>query len=77
MPLGRGGPVVEVVAEPLHGGDRVLFYTDGITESPSPDGAFFSRERLSDFLVRAALDHVPVPETARRLSACRLGACGQ
>jgi serine phosphatase RsbU (regulator of sigma subunit) len=69
MPLGLGGPVVEVATEPLQCGDRVLFYTDGITESRSPDGAFFGRERLSDFLVRAALDHVPVAETARRLSA--------
>ena len=47
----------------------MLFYTDGITESRSPDGAFFGRERLADFLVRAALDGVPVAETARRLSA--------
>ena len=69
MPLGLGGPVVEVATEPLQRGDRVLFYTDGITESRSPDGAFFGRERLADFLVRAALDGVPVAETARRLSA--------
>ncbi|MET0144058.1 MAG: PP2C family protein-serine/threonine phosphatase [Jiangellaceae bacterium] len=69
MPLGLGGPVVEVATEPLQRGDRVLFYTDGITESRSPDGAFFGRERLADFLVRAALEEVPIAETARRLSA--------
>jgi serine phosphatase RsbU (regulator of sigma subunit) len=69
MPLGLGGPVVEVATQPLQRGDRVLFYTDGISESRSPDGAFFGRERLADFLVRAALDGVPVAETARRLSA--------
>jgi len=68
MPLGLGGPVVEIATEPLQRGDRVLFYTDGITESRSPDGAFFGRERLADFLVRAALEDVPVAETARRLS---------
>ena len=68
-PLGLGGQVVEVATQPLQRGDRVLFYTDGITESRSPDGAFFGRERLADFLVRAALDGVPVAETARRLSA--------
>jgi hypothetical protein len=34
-----------------------------------PDGAFFGRERLEDFLVRAALGAVPVAETARRRSA--------
>lgn len=69
MPVGLGGPVVEVASEALQRGDRVLFYTDGITESRSPDGAFFGRDRLADFLVRAALDRVPVAETARRLSA--------
>ena len=69
MPLGLGGPVVEIAEEPLQAGDRVLFYTDGITESRSPDGALFGRERLADFLVRAALEGVPVAETARRLSA--------
>ncbi len=69
MPLGLGGPVVEVATQQLQRGDRVLFYTDGIIESRSPDGAFFGAERLADFLVRAALDGVPVAETARRLSA--------
>jgi hypothetical protein len=69
VPVGLGGPVVEVASHVLQRGDRVLFYTDGITESRSPDGAFFGRDRLADFLVRAALDDVPVAETARRLSA--------
>jgi len=69
MPLGLGGPVVEVASEALQRGDRVMFYTDGITESRSPDGEFFGRDRLADFLLRAALDRVPVAETARRLSA--------
>lgn len=69
MPLGLGGPVVEVASQALQRGDRVLFYTDGITESRAPDGAFFGRDRLADFLVRAALEGVPVAETARRLSA--------
>ena len=68
-PLGLGGPVVEIATASLQPGDRVLFYTDGITESRSPAGAFFGQERLADFLVRATLDHVPVAETARRLSA--------
>jgi serine phosphatase RsbU (regulator of sigma subunit) len=52
----------------LQRGDRVLFYTDGITESRSTDGTFFGIERLADFLVRATLENVPVAETARRLS---------
>ncbi|MCU1361458.1 MAG: Protein serine/threonine phosphatase, partial [Ilumatobacteraceae bacterium] len=55
MPMGLGGRVVNVASEPLQRGDRVLFYTDGITESRSADGAFFGIERLADFLVRATL----------------------
>jgi len=69
MPMGLGGEVVEIASETLQRGDRVLFYTDGITESRSPDGVFFGRERLADFLVRASLENVPVAEAARRLSA--------
>lgn len=68
MPMGLGGPVVEVAAEPLQRGDRVLFYTDGITESKSPDGTLFGSDRLADFLVRSTHDRVPVAETVRRLS---------
>ena len=68
MPFGLGGPVVEVATASLQRGDRVLFYTDGITESRSPDGAFFGGDRLSDFLVRSTLEHVDVAETVRRLS---------
>lgn len=68
MPMGLGGHAVCIASESLQRGDRVLFYTDGITESRSADGAFFGIERLADFLVRATLEHVPVAETARRLS---------
>lgn len=69
MPIGLGGPIAHIATETLQRGDRVLFYTDGITESQSPDGEFFGPERLADFLVRASLDQVSVAETARRLSA--------
>lgn len=69
MPLGLGGPVVEIANEPLQRGDRVLFYTDGISESLSPDGGRFGQERLADFLVRATLDGLPGAETVRRLAA--------
>jgi Stage II sporulation protein E (SpoIIE) len=67
-PLGLGGPVLEVAEVVLQRGDRVLFYTDGITESRSPDGSFFGDDRLSDFLVRAALEDLPVHESVRHLS---------
>ncbi len=67
-PLGLGGPVVEVAEHQLQSGDRVLFYTDGITEARSSEGAFFGDERLADFLVRASLEHLPVRETVRHLA---------
>ncbi len=69
MPMGLGGPVVEIAQETLQRGDRVLFYTDGISESLSPDGGRFGQERLADYLVRATLDGLPGAETVRRLSA--------
>ena len=69
MPMGLGGHVVQIAVEPLQSGDRVLFHTDGVSESRSPDGTLFSTERLADFLVRATMDDVSVAETIRRLSA--------
>lgn len=68
-PLGLGGPLVEIAQATLQRGDRVLFYTDGISESLSPDGGRFGQERLADYLVRATLDGLPGAETVRRLSA--------
>jgi serine phosphatase RsbU (regulator of sigma subunit) len=67
MPMGLGGPVVEVATQQLQRGDRILFYTDGITEPLSLDGERFGSDRLADFLVRATLDQVSATETARRL----------
>ena len=77
MPMGLGGGVVQVATETLQRGDRVLFYTDGISESRSPAGGLFGRERLADYLVRASLDRLPVAETARRLSAAVVAHVGQ
>lgn len=67
-PFGLGGPVVEVAEKTLQSGDRVLFYTDGITEARSPDGSLFGVDRLSDLLVRASLEELPVQETVRHLA---------
>ena len=69
MPMGLGGSVVQVAVESLQSGDRVLFHTDGISESRSPEGAAFGTDRLADFLVRATMDGATVAETLRRLSA--------
>ena len=53
--------------EDLHPGDRVLAYTDGVTEARSADGERFGVERLVDFVNRALNDRLPTPETMRRL----------
>lgn len=77
MPMGLGGPVVQVAQETLQRGDRVLFHTDGISESVSPSGGRFGLDRLADFLVRATLDDLPGAETVRRLSAAVGAHVGQ
>jgi serine phosphatase RsbU (regulator of sigma subunit) len=68
LPLGLGGQVAEVATVSLQRGDRVLFHTDGLTESKSPNRELFGSERLADLLVRASLEDLSVAETARRLS---------
>jgi serine phosphatase RsbU (regulator of sigma subunit) len=62
----------EPAAIPLHterleAGDRILLYTDGITEGRAADGSPFGVERLIDFIVRHSHDGTPAPEMIRRL----------
>ena len=64
--LGNRRPPV-VVEEALQPGDRVLLYTDGITEARDQDGEPFGMDRLTDFAERALADDLPAAETARRL----------
>jgi serine phosphatase RsbU (regulator of sigma subunit) len=71
-PMGLGGTVAEVAVEHLQAGDRVLFYTDGVTETRSSNGEQFGIPRLSDFLVRAANDRTAPVETLRSLSTAIL-----
>jgi anti-anti-sigma factor len=54
--------------ESLEPGDRLLFYTDGITEARDPDGEFFGLSRLLDLAERHAAAGLSAPETLRRLS---------
>jgi hypothetical protein len=66
MALGDRRPPV-VVHEALQPGDRVLLYTDGITEARDSHGVPFGLDRLTDFAERAMADDLPAAETARRL----------
>ncbi|GAA3438865.1 PP2C family protein-serine/threonine phosphatase [Kutzneria kofuensis] len=51
----------------LQPGDRVLFYTDGITEARDDQGREFGLQRFTDLVARGAADGYPAPETLRRL----------
>ncbi|WP_435271432.1 PP2C family protein-serine/threonine phosphatase [Streptomyces sp. 1222.5] len=67
-PMGTGlGLPTTVCQEHLQPGDRVVLYTDGITEARRPGGREFGIERFTDFLIRHHADGLPVPETLRRL----------
>ncbi|MFE6228024.1 PP2C family protein-serine/threonine phosphatase [Microtetraspora glauca] len=69
-PLGLAGhgvgppPVHTAQLEP---GDRVLLYTDGVTDARSAAGELFGERRLADIVVRALTEGLPAPEALRRL----------
>jgi stage II sporulation SpoE-like protein len=63
-----GGTTAPVYTERLEPGDRVLLYTDGVTEGRSADGTPFGLDRLSDFIIRHSNDGISAPETMRRLN---------
>jgi PAS domain S-box-containing protein len=52
-------------------GDALVFYTDGVLEARSPDGAFFGEERLVN-LLRSSVD-VGASIIANRVEAAALG----
>jgi serine phosphatase RsbU (regulator of sigma subunit) len=53
--------------ELLHPGDRLLAYTDGVTDAVDANGERFGVERLLDLVRRALNDQLPTTETMRRL----------
>ena len=75
LPLGltdSAGPKPSVGQEQLEPGDRLLLYSDGITEARDERGEFFGEQRLVDFVERAERAGVSAPETLRRLVAAVL-----
>lgn len=67
VPLGLGidPPINEVTIEV---GDRLLLFTDGVTEAQAEDGTEFGIERLGELLAHAAMAGEIPSETARRLT---------
>jgi len=63
----EASPTIPVYSERLEAGDRVLLYSDGITEGRAADGSQFGVERLIDFIIRHGHDGTPAPEMIRRL----------
>ncbi|MEU4422095.1 PP2C family protein-serine/threonine phosphatase [Actinoplanes sp. NPDC024001] len=67
LPLGLGNRGAQVGEQRLEPGDRLLLYTDGITEARDADGKQFGRDRLIA-LAEQHTGSLPVPEAVRRLS---------
>lgn len=76
LPAGIGGAAPHVSEESLEPGDRVLFFSDGITEEHPTGGEEFGVDRLADQLERASQSGGPVQETVRRLSHALMRARG-
>ncbi|MGI5143623.1 MULTISPECIES: PP2C family protein-serine/threonine phosphatase [unclassified Streptomyces] len=71
LPLGLG-PAHPDIRRHIHStqlepGDRVLCYTDGVTEARSSDGEAFGEERFVNFILRATAAGEPAFEVLRRL----------
>jgi serine phosphatase RsbU (regulator of sigma subunit) len=76
-PLGLGLGQPEIASIALEPADRVLFYTDGVTEGRNLAGEPFGEARLADMLVRETLAGQPVAETMRRLAHAILAHQGR
>ncbi len=68
LPLGLGEATPAPAEERLEPGDRLLFYTDGVTEARDDDGNLFGLDRLVELTERHATSGMPTPEILRRLS---------
>ncbi|MEU4216409.1 PP2C family protein-serine/threonine phosphatase [Actinoplanes sp. NPDC026623] len=68
LPLGIDDAELTVGEVMLQPGDRILAYTDGVTEARDTHGELFGEERLLDLAARHTLAGQSAPETLRRLS---------
>jgi len=70
-PMGTPGKIVgteRVVHEvPLEPGDRILLYTDGVTEARMADGTQFGLNRFTASVIRATAAGEPASEALRQL----------
>jgi sigma-B regulation protein RsbU (phosphoserine phosphatase) len=70
MPLGiRPDTVFEEATADLPENCRVLLYSDGLTETPGPDGKHFGQARLFDWLQKTADARRAADELSRELVA--------
>jgi phosphoserine phosphatase RsbU/P len=67
LPLGLDDPRIEIAEEVLEPGDRLLLFTDGVTEARNHDGEPFGEHRLVDLVERHAAAGLPAAETLRRM----------
>lgn len=66
--LAYSDDVVGASTEQLEPGDRMLLYTDGVTEGRAADGSRFGIDRLTEFVMRHSYSGTPAPEMLRRLT---------
>jgi serine phosphatase RsbU (regulator of sigma subunit) len=67
-PLGIGeGQEPSTIRFGLEPGDRLLFYTDGLTDALAPDGTRFGERRVADTIERTCSDMHAPSEAIRRL----------
>jgi serine phosphatase RsbU (regulator of sigma subunit) len=68
LPVGFSGATPIVTETMLEFGDRVLFFTDGLTEEHIYGGPEFGDTRMRMVIEQVEADGVPVQESVRRLS---------
>ena len=73
MPLGIDDPAAGVAEHVLEPGDRLLLYTDGVTEARTPGGDRFGLDRLVGLAEQHERAGLPAPETLRRLAHAVIG----